>query len=511
MVGAFGAYGAANAPRAQADSGQPASIRPVYNAIKIRENAGFPSSEPDGPRYGHNPGIESDATLADRGSLSIESEADAKSLAVAGDGSRKNPYLIKNIRNVDSNESFAFLWDDPSADDDYHIQLENALFRNHSGGEIRHNGSGCLKLRQCVLSSLGTALIHENGSCTASNTEFAGSANNSIRIDGGEDIQIRDCLFSARLGPRSTRAIDIISLSSIDIRYSRIEGPRIAGIELRSQDDVQVIVKNVGIYGIGWGIRDEPNNAGSFGKGSTFRHLYIADTGRNAIRVTGANAGNYEIAYSTFEDAGQGGKARTVVLNVDNYDNRPIGWNVHHCKLARSDGTDEPSNEMLESFYGSDIHFHHNWVDGAPEDCYEHAFPVKNVSVTHSVGDNVSGELVDIFKSGNPDAEQTTHRSINGQFHHIYGDSGRELIRIGGVDDCFVHSIYGKVTSNKTHAIRLAGVTGSTIIGPLPTHDNTGKGTLRIDKPYLNTILYRRDGEWVTGGDVPTSWVDLDS
>lgn len=485
----------------------------VYEANRIRANAGVPDGETVGIRSGKSPGLTDKSALSSTSAITLGSESDVSSEADAGSGTEADPYIIRD-RDITASSQPAILMDDDSQN--YHLVIENCELTGDSANAWRvlegNDNPELTTLRNCRLWSLNDeyAVAHGNMGVTYDQCRFSGSTGDMIRTaDATAKLLFRDCRFdtSKVTGDRALQSLG--GADTIDIRFCHFAD---GGTTLRWwRDPDKVRIYNTRFNG-------DMAISGQVPSGRMNNHIYkyCIFEGFNDTHVFGGGWQHpdtpqtydrdklaLEIAFCDFRD--NQADSRQVFLKIERTAISAQDTRVHHCKFTKKTGTNSAGNECLETFpAGKRVEFDHNWAAECPEDAFEHAYPIEQTHIHHCVGDNITGQIIDYFGTHDEDtASNSQGGHIDSEVSHIYGDgaTGVILTDVSGV------RVNGYIMTNTTGSCvkieqRNDGAGDSPndvkVVGPLALSERVGGDIVGIDGDIgTNNYAIYFDGEQI--------------
>lgn len=428
------------------NNNQPPIIRasnPLEDAQFIRDNAGVPKNEITGVQNDKKPGIE--GFMEDSERIEILSYNDAESKCSSGSGTRKDPFIIENKRLNNSensqNPAGIYIFDLVG---NYNIHIKNCEISGYNYGQIYINIGADVIISNCNIYTKDYGIIQKNGNLEVLETHFSGLEKGGISASSGQrnSLVVRNSLFNSHSGDWGNYSKGIFTNGTglVSISYSCVENvDSLTFIYIFKT--TRLIFRNCYINNISIALYRGNDALGFISDNSDIRFLEIKNTYSTSISLLGES--NLEISYCSVSNSAPNNRL-ILISNSDH--NLPENIRVHHCKFTDSVGSHNVRNECVEVFCGKNIEFDHNWVTQCSEDAYELAYPQKGCSIHHNVGDNVSGQIVDIYLTcANLSNPFSPGGYVGTYIHHIYGNSINDCaVRITDADGVVIHDIYAK-------------------------------------------------------------------
>lgn len=429
--------------------------------------------------------------------ISITSAASAAVLAASGNGTAASPYLIRDKTITFASGTPALTANDPAAT--YYVRFYNVRFQGTSNGSAALNFAAFgtkMVFERCAWTG-GSGVADEiAGQITSGTSEYIGcdfsGMSGQIFVGSGladKTVILRGCrvrgtakvsatngvFYNAAAGNFKVEIYNCEFLSSHfhwhtgngwTIQYTRVENTLIQGCA--------VCIGDLNYLKPGGNILSQtPLMVGSsFFK--NVRFAYVAGVTLTACYGNGADA-------VTFENCSFEGNAADRRLFEWR---RTSGVTMRRCYFAKAIGNNTAGNEVCEFWETSGLLVTECWVNGAPEDCYELVSSYGNNRFIDNVGDNVAGQLVDLFGVGSLDVE------VDG----VYGDCGDAAVLITDVDYVTVRNVHvlqtgtsalGSVVLERRNAAPGASPKGCSITGPLSLPSVCSQG-----KPFAVDTRY---------------------
>jgi len=420
----------------------------MFKAESIRRNAGCQPWVTLGPADISEVGVTAD-TRTNAAVITITSEQTASALAASGTGTQADPYLIKDKNIVFASGSPGFVLNDPQAT--YYIRFYNILASGSSNGSSIINMVG-----------FGTPVAFERckfqGANGSADELLAYMTTGSLEMYGCEIAGVSNyCFFGNGTAAKSVKLTDCIvsgtAKSSVTNGVFYAYGPGEFKVEV-----TRCLFNSSHFHwhiGNGWTIeytmvRDTQISGCAVGIGD----LNYLKPGGNIYSqipnmIQNSHFKNVRFTYTPYvtQTAVYGNGADKCVFENCSFDGnvaerrlfewrRAINVTLLQCYFQKADGTDNAGNEVCEFWETSGLMVRECWTDGAPEDCYELVMSYGNNKFIDNVGDNVTGQLVDIFGVGSFDVE------IDG----VYGDCGDAAVLVTDVDYVRVRNVFVKQT-----------------------------------------------------------------
>lgn len=480
-----------NAPTIEADR-----LAAMFKAERIRRNAGLQPWVVLGPYDPTAVGNTADPRTT-QAAMTITSAASAAALASAGTGTLADPYIIRHKTVTFASSAPALTLNDPAAT--YYVRFYNVRFQGTSNGSaaVNHAAFGTpVAYERCAWTG-GSGTADEVAVQVTSGTSqhygclfsgmsgqvFVGSGTsakkvylqNCIVVGTAKAVATNGVFWAAGSGDFSAEIYNCSFTSSHfhwhvgngwTIRYTRVENTVIGGCA------------------VGIGDLNYLRPGGNIGSqvplmvGSSFfknvRFTYTAGVTQTACYGNGADQ-------VTFENCSFEGSA--VDRRLFEW-RRTSGVTMRRCYFSKTVGNNTAGNEVCEFWETSGLLVTECWANGAPEDCYELVSSYGNNRFIDNVGDNVAGQLVDIFGVGSFDVE------IDG----VYGDCGDAAVLITDVDYVRVTNVHvlqtgtsalGSVVLERRNAAPNVSPKGCSITGPLSLPSVCSQG-----KPFAVDTRY---------------------
>lgn len=451
-------------------------LRPKPVEERIRSRAGIPDDQRVGVRGDKTVGLRDESSLKERSGIEIDDESDISSIADDGSGGENDPYLIDNIHlNNSGNSDAGFRWDDPDAD--YCIRLENCEITGYTS-QIYMSADSTLEIRSSKLyDSDGASGWLENGRILCDRVHFAGS-NRSIRLQGGEKCQFRDCLFDETevSWTNSVTYFGTDSQVTLDIRFCEIDTPSASqGIRINADPRTEHYIGNTEIRNIGGqGIfaRDLENIC--------IEYTRSRDTESNCVRFVGV--GDFEIDHCEFSNPAIGSRVALFASFGNPCYDFTVRYTYGEHRNSYGSTTGGP-NEIFHFPGGKEGEVHHCQAAYTADDAFELSGSQGGMSFHHLVADSINRQCVDIFR-GNRNGSRHPGVPVNCNVHHIYGYSENDaIVRITDADDVSTWHIFGEaggtagvVLEQRDGAVESHSPRDCRVIGPLPSSEMTARG-----------------------------------
>lgn len=443
-------------------------------ADRIRSAAGVPDTEIVGVEPGQAVGFVGGSTLPITASMTILSEEDATSFSSGGDGSFNNPYTIGGIRLAsapDIARENGLIWDDPEGE--YFVRLTNCEITGYSHRQIALNTAGGLFVEQCTITgaSGATGIEVMSGDLYVYASEFKAPGENAIVLAGdGTKIRVDNSRFTDQSSDWDTGAAAVvIEGEGIDASLTHSESSGLLRVFVRLQKNPELLaIHNVETDG-------QVLVGGTIDDSRTLRFVIQNTRAKNCARecVVARALSNFDIGFSEFLNNQAGSR---LVNLLDG----PTNGAVHHSIFDNATpGPTGPGDENLEAWFPRDVDFAHNWSKRAPEDAFEFVAPQGNSTIRHSVGDNTSLQVIDVW--GNPGGGR------GAVIHHVYGDSMNDVgVLVTDANDVLVHDVYTRNTTGRWHNVTLeqrrmmpgSSPNGLRAYAPLPLASNSFTGSI---------------------------------
>lgn len=403
----------------------------AIEAQAIRDAAGVQSGETLGPRVatGHTGTLTNTDAIAN---ISNATQAQAV-FQDGGAGTIGDPYLMENRLYDSSGGSTGqpINWTDATAT--YHLKAINCHFSGYSTATI-------MRMQNVP----GTAsIVFENCTFEYGTNSAAGTNGISILTSGAADITIDRCYmpsggsngvsiagaWSGTLTVVDSKFTDETAwtgagtkafirqnatagtVPTVDIDYCTFDGSSNDSMSYSFQplrDSTAFTVDNCLFIGGG------TSQTIGLGAATTAGVLNVTNcrfSGGQAEYIEFNKADAHEISYCDFLDNATGNRQvyyADAATDIDDI-------HVHHCKFTKPTGAAAATNECLEAVAASNVIFNDNWVTICTEDAFELVQPRAGCEIYNCVGDNVPGQVVDIFED---------HGSAPGgvKIYNIYGD-----------------------------------------------------------------------------------------
>lgn len=488
-------------------------LNAVFEAEFIRRNAGIPAYITVGIEAGKYPGLTDESILVDTDSIVLTNSEDIESLSSSGTGTEDDPYIIKNYRWDNSEDTLRGIILNFSE----FVEFQNCEITGYSTDLIQSQSTftGQATFKNCLLAGPANSspyyIIHGGGSVIFDQCVFGGGGQG--RMGGNNNYKAVNCIINDSVNAwGSTHFAGSTFLIGVVNWYGKCE---VSHCVFDSSTIQAYIVPYT--YIKDWSI-----------EACDFRGLPRSHIGGNA---TARHNEGGSIKYCRFGTIREGGKAQIWLSSCDrldisycDFEDTPAGYRqchlaskgsratnvrnsrVHHCKFTKTSGGNSAGNECLESYPdGENIEFDNNWITECVEDGYEHANQFGGCIVHHCVADNCRGQAVDYYKANDEDGNVTV-KDVGGYVSHIYGNCGRQAVILQEVDGVTVHSIFVDNSEGSTGSIVVmngdapAGTTPNNIrvIGPLPLRESTGNGIIVQFQGAVgsnNAAIYFEDGK----------------
>lgn len=468
----------------------------MFKAEKIRRNAGLQPWVVIGLLDQTAIGNTTDPRTT-QAPITITSAANAAALAASGTGTQASPYLIRDKTITFASGTPALTMNDAAAT--YYVRFYNVRFQGTTNGSAAFNlaafgtpvafercawtggsgtadeiaaqlTSGTMQCYGCDFSGISGQIFVGSGllakkvylsGCRVTGTAKATATNGVFWAAAAGDyvVEAYNCEF------RSTHFHWHVG-NGWTIKYTRVENTLIQGCAV-GIGDLNYLKPGGNI------LSQVPLMIGS----SYFKNVrfaYIAGVTQTACYGNGADAVTFE--HCSFEG------------NVA--DRRLFEWRrtsnvtMLQCYFAKALGNNTAGNEVCEFWETSGLTVRECWANGAPEDCYELVTSYGNNRFIDNVGDNVAGQLVDLFGVGSFDVE------VDG----VYGDCGDAAVLITDVDYVRVTNVHvlqtgtsslGSVVLERRNAAPGVSPKGCSITGPLSLPSVCSQG-----KPFAVDTRY---------------------
>lgn len=471
-------------------------LRPKPAEERIRSMAGIPDEQRVGIRDDKTVGVSDGSSLRRQSGIEIDEESDISSLADGGSGTEDDPYLIES-RHLDSSgdSDVGFRWDDPEAD--YYICLENCEITGYTYQVYMNAGSTLAIRRSKVYDSEGASGWLESGRILCDRVHFAGS-NRSIRLQGGEKCQFRDCLFD-EAEVSWTNEITFFGKDTqvtLDIQFCEIDTPSASqGIRITAEPRTEHYIGNTEVRNVGGpGIfaRDLEN--------LRIEYTRSRDTESNCVRFAGV--GNFEIDHCEFSNPAVGNR----VALFGSFDNPCYDFEVRRTYGEHGNSYGSTAGGPNEIFHfpgGRDGEVHHCHAAYTADDAFELSGSQGGMSFHHLVADSINRQCVDIFR-GNENGSRHPGVPVNCNVHHVYGYSENDaIVRITDADSVSAWHIFGEAggTAGVVLEQRDSSIEGHSprdcrVIGPLPSSGMTARGPFEMAGevgPNNSVVWFDRD------------------
>lgn len=455
-------------------------------AQSIRNLAGIPSTQTVGPRVADSlVGVDPTVTLTPHASnMLITNESHAQALASnpTGGQSAADPYIIENI-DFNDTTTLGFLWQDTTAFI-YHIKLKNCAFSGtYSAASTRLNctnasNTGTLVYENCTFSGLSAThmlgLAFQND-ITYSKCLFSRSAGNIINLQvfAGSCI-IEDCIANEAGGAWSgvnsvMQDNTTTGTATYVMRYCKLVGTGgTITYGCRPIKGATMTVTNTLFSGLDRGVGQSGSQVAGV---LTIKYCRFVDSAQEHILIS--DAAGHDISYCDFDDNAANERQVYYVDAATNIDD----VTVHHCKFTKTTGAAVAGNECLEAIESSNVIFHDIYITTCPEDAVEHVRPRTGCQAYNIVGDNVVGQIVDIFDA---------HATAPGNdtiVHHVYGDCGDVGVLVTGnitanVGNVHVNTTNDAVQLEQRDVLSATGPLNCTIYGPIENNLGDRFGTV---------------------------------
>ncbi len=414
---------------------------PIEDAQFIRDNAGVPKNETVGIENGKKPGVEGSLDDSDR--IVILNYSDAESESSSGSGTKDDPFVIKDKRLDNSENS-----QDPAGiyildlDGDYYIHIDNCEISGYIDEQIYVNIGTEVTISNSTIYSNGYGVHQRGGDLKIFETHFSGLGRGGIISSSKKNnsLIVRNSLFNSDLDQWGINSKGIYSNGTgvINITYTSVSDAESLDFVYIFKD-TKLIFTNCYLINVLRALIRSNKAIGFLSQDSIIKYLKISKTKSTSIYLLGES--NLEISYSTISNSAPGER---LILLSNSDENLPENISVHHVKFTDSVGFGGPGDECLEAFFGKNIEFHDNWVTECTEDAFEFAYPRIGGLIYNNVGDNVERQIVDIYQAYGNESDMVSHGGFVGAYiHHIYGNSFADTaVRITDADGIIVHDIY---------------------------------------------------------------------
>jgi hypothetical protein len=494
--------------------------RAIFDATRIKRNAGIPSSINVGNIVGSTVGLSNPGVLVGNANYVLNSEANASSASSSGTGTETDPYIIQN-KELDNSEavSFGIIL---GGTDSYYIKFRNCLIYdyvqlvNFSANGVHVEFENCEMYNTASTVGIVAGSGAKNGSITCTNTLFSGMEKFALSIAAnsllGEAISVKlyNCKFDdsrTAWGTLESAMLRVVNTPGINIS---IEHCHIEGVTTKPMWAVKSETQLNSLHAESCKFRTAKKGlflSGAEAKNVTGKYLDIEGQDNQAIYAS-------YITDSTFENCNFGSsalKSRLVEIYKASGDIQG-GKNVtvRYSKFTQNTGDNSAGSECCEAFNSKEIYFHDNYCDACPEDSFE-LVNCFDSEIYNIVAENVTGQIVDLFAESDGIAGRN-------KVHHIYGSCDGQPVILTDNDDVICHDIYASTTASNATA---AGVVleqrnytsgecpnNCHISGPLPLSYSIGS-----EKPFLvrgtlgvnNSAIWEEDGEIMTFGNIDDS------
>lgn len=484
-------------------------LEAMFEANRIRSNAGIPNAETFGVRSGKSAGLSDSGALSASSELDLASESAVSSAADSGSGTESDPYVIRD-RDITADSQVGINFRDGSQD--YYVEFVNCRVEGVGNQAIEISSSGSKEqtvFRNCQFFG-DTYVVRCKSDATWDQVHFAGTTDNDQFVpEGGADTLVTDCLFDGAQATNPRSEIQPLGNSTTLVKYTRFDGNTKAvkfwkngsyHFENCHFSVTNALVVDLDATEIHDDIRFKyskfENADGNYiANGASCQHPDEPDQyDRERLAI--------EVAYCEFED--NAAESRMVHF-TDGRNDLVEDIRVHHCTFDKQTGQSSAGDEVLETFpNGKRVEFDHNWAKNATEDVYEHAYPIEQCFVHHCVADNATGQIVDFFGTADPETKNSTHGlPIESEVHHIYGDCDDVAVKLTDVSDVLVKGhIFAESTGGPAVEIEQRnGPTGQPeqirVTGPLTRSEATASGPFgtKGDVGTNNWAIWFDDGD----------------
>lgn len=403
-------------------------------AQAIRDAAGVQSGQTLGPRY--TVGHDSTITLTNTDAIAAITNATQAEAVFqdGGTGTANDPFLMENRRYDSSGGITAqpINWTDATAT--YHLKAKNCHFSGYSIAMVIRvqnvPATASIEFENCSFEYGTNSVAATNGvygvtgaavAITLDRCYMPSCGSNGVNITGAYTgtLTITDCKFTDETPWTGTGTKAFVrlpqtagSVPTVNISYCEFDGSFNDSMSYSLQplrDCTALTVDNCLFTGGG------TTQTIGLGAATTAGPMTVTNcrfSGGQAEYIELNFAQGHEISYCDFLDNAANNRQvyySDAATNTDDVE-------VHHCKFTKITGAEAATNECLEAQGSSNIVFHDNWVTTCPEDAYELVQPRAGCKIYNCVGDNVTGQVVDIFED---------HASAPGgvQIYNIYGDA----------------------------------------------------------------------------------------
>lgn len=481
-----------NAPTIEADR-----LAAMFKAERIRRNAGLQPWVVLGPADPSQVGLTTDPRVTSA-VISITSAASAAAVAGSGTGTLLDPYVIKNRNITPVSGTPGVVLNDPAAT--YYVKLYNCYLSGSTNGSSFINMAAFgtnVVFERCRFTGAGGAggYLESLVQISSGSIEFKGCEISGIStyIFVGAGLtskkgKMTDCIVQGNANTANTNGVfyaaaagqfemEIYRCSFLSRHFHWHVGNGWTIDYLQVQDTIiggcAVAIGDLNYLKPG-NIYSQVPNMIRHSNFKNVRFTYTAGVTQTACYGNGADQ-------VTFENCSFEGSA--VDRRLFEW-RRTSGVTMRRCYFSKTVGNNTAGNEVCEFWETAGLLVTECWANGAPEDCYELVSSYGNNRFIDNVGDNVAGQLVDIFGVGSFDVE------IDG----VYGDCGDAAVLITDVDYVRVTNVHvlqtgtsalGSVVLERRNAAPNVSPKGCSITGPLSLPSVCSQG-----KPFAVDTRY---------------------
>ena len=467
-----------------------------------------------GPQSGQEIGLQSGVSVGTSGVLATETDrlnfsalSTVTNTAESGSGTEEDPYILYSNKTFDGNsgadnEAMRFTLSDAvyikivnceffdfgqecievNAANAY-IEFENCEFYNNiNNDELFLHSAGNVTLDRCLFSGCNSFAAYLVGSSATGTLTIR-----NLQVDASQ----RDWDAGSTVFFFNNSAAVVIDAQYIDCDTSASSNTPESLFELRGCGDGSSI-QNFEVTGVLSAIIDDATASNNMTKSDlTIQNFNIVDVEEEAIRLNDIDGCTIRYGFASHTSNGAGHRLMEFFSDSTAAANgRVQNLDVEYIKFTKQTGSGA-GNECLESARGENVRFRYCWVTECTEDAFEHINVISGCTVEYCVGDNVVGQIVDIFKQwdeatwGEVDSVFGSDNAINSQtyVHHIYGDCSDHVLTIDGMRGLAFHDIYGVNTDSSTdQSVRIQDRDSIVVrqvrgAGPLPQQSERGNGT----------------------------------
>lgn len=513
------------------DIEQSPRVQAMFDAERIRRNAGVPPGIRLGPKKGAAPGLSDAGALVVQPRIDITAEAVVSGLAASGTGSFDDPYVLQNldISQDSGTDNFGIRWTDSAAD--YHIKLVNCRIRGWGVDLVQVSGPSGVTLEALNCEFDSDHNPDENSRCVF----------NSNLVGPGNRVIFRECLFrtdpntrvaTTGMGVNCTnehydcKFVGLIQVtghnglvgSSLDLGDARLVVRRCDFTEATPGGNNADAFIQLGAPGLTFEIErcDFPTSYSQTGVRSstssgtrvpvrksptgTIRFCNFRESSGNAVNISFGDGILIENCTSLNVTNGTRRNFQVGSNGLTDPDAVPRNVTIRRCYGHRNTG-----GVFSEVFLGEEtenLRFLECWAehsDTADDDAFEIYNPHGWSECGHCVGDNIQGEIVDFFQREDSEGENEF-----GYIHHIYGSSNEEVVQMTNIQSATVGPLYAETTHNQVILLdnRWTGLPLNNvhIIGPMPLPESSPNGTtIQINDPH-GTIGSNITSAWIENG-----------